>query len=463
MCTFFVEEPHSLANISCLHWANSSGFICVYLVAVGVIHQPTRSPVSDINPLFSGKVPEKIDKGGTARIFMVEEDAWRVADLLDAGQPFVKDVALARQMVETLSALDSLERKTFDNGMMDMGIVSLNVRTPKAALEYVENTLSEWFETVAEIEKRRGNLPYLIDRSLYPSGEIDWNQGLKKSDLDDWLTEIHGPGITDYPYRKARESSDEPLSGYYNRLLPVKFVLRMLAALTLNCESFDKDIGWDLETDESVQLSELRESSWQTASYAKESLQLFDKFFEGKGKTGAKISVGFPRKEEKSKERFVSQFVGSRRKNDLSGALFDMGFANMPTFLGMSTEEVFFTPFGWGFAMLENPIIDETEGWESGGKFAEEEVNYLLAHFKQNLPAEWEFMVSIAQMISGGINDATKMNAELISKRDWNRSKASVYRTGVLARMQELGLVDREKSGVEVTFVLTESGKDKLL
>ena len=425
-----------------------------------------------MNPLFSGKVPEKIDKGGTARIFMVEEEAWRVADLLDAEQPFVKDVELARQMVQTLHALDAFDRESpsASNPAVGAGPVftqlkSLDVRTPKAALEFVENTLSEWFEAVAEIEKRRGNLPYLIDRSLYPSGEVDWNQGLTKRDLEAWVAENHGPGITDYPYRKPVKSSDEPLSGYYNRLLPVKFVLRMLAALTLNCESFDKDHGWDLEIDETVKLSELRETSWQTASYAKETLQLFDKFFEAKGKTGAKISVGFPTKDEKSKERFVSQFVGSRRKNELTGALFDMGFANMPTFLGMSTEEVFFTPFGWRFAMLENPVIDETEGWADrwSGKFSEEEVDYLLAHFKENVPAEWEFMVSIAEMIRDGIDDATKMNTALISQREWNRSKASVYRTGVLARMQELGLVDREKSGVNVTFILTDSGKTKLL
>ena len=109
---------------------------------------------------------------------MVEEDAWRVADLLNPELSFVKDVALARQMVQTLHALDAFDREAFNDGMMDSGTVSLNVRTPKAALEFVENTLSEWFESVAEIEKRRGNLPYLIDRSLYPSGVIDWNQGL---------------------------------------------------------------------------------------------------------------------------------------------------------------------------------------------------------------------------------------------------------------------------------------------
>ena len=86
----------------------------------------------------------------------------------------------------------------------------------------------------------------------------------------------------------------------------------------------------------------------------------------------------------------------------------------------------------------------------------------MLAHFKQHVPAEWEFMLSIAEMIRDGTDNATKMNAALISQRGWNRSKASVYRTGVLARMQELGLVNREKSGVEVTFVLTESGKERL-
>ena len=428
--------------------------------------------------MFSGKLiyfqeySLKLHKEGTGRRFMTHHPGeairgaattpWRISDLIDPNEPFTQDVALARQMVQTLHALDAFDRESFNDGMMDSGTVSLNVRTPKAALEFIENTLSEWFETVADIEKGRGNLPYLIDRSLYPSGEVDWNQGLTKVDLDSWMGAY---GLGPYPFRKTVKASDEPLSGYYNRLLPVKFILRMMAMLSLTSDSYVKEDGWqeDYGMDETITLSELREKSWQTASYAKETLQLYDQFFEAKGKTGAKISVGFPTKDEKSKERFVSQFVGSRRKKELSGALFDMGFANISSFLGMSTEEVWFTQFGWAFAMMENPVIDEIEGWESGARFSEQEVDFLLAHFKQNVSAEWEFMVSIAEMIRDGTNDATKMNAVLISQRDWNRSKASVYRTGVLARMQELGLVDREKSGVNVTFILTDSGKTKLL
>ena len=405
---------------------------------------------------------------------MAEEDIWRVSDLLDSKQPFVEDVQLARQMVQTLHALDAFDRESFSDGMMNSGTVHLNVRTPKAALEFVENTLSEWFETVAEIEKRRGNMPYLIDRSLYPKGGLEWNQGLTIDSINSWTGDrgdLYEGYDDQYPFRNIWQVED-PLSGYYNRLLPVKFVLRVLAILTLNSESYDKETGWDIEAEfeEGVSLDTLREKAWESASFAKPALEEIGRKIGAD--RGAEISVGFPGGEtgtkiKKSKERFVSQFVGSKRKNELSGALFDMGFANMGGFgLGnifrYTSDEIWFTPMGWKFATMENPVIDQTDGWEDGNRFSNEEVSFLLAHFKKNIPAEWDFMVSIAEMIRNGINDANSMNAELIQENDWNQSKASVYRTGVLARMQELGLVEREKTGVEVKFVLTENGNNIL-
>ena len=393
---------------------------------------------------------------------MGEEDIWRVSDLLDEKhQPFAEDVKLARQMISTYNELRSLnsDRGRTGPGMWDN---IPDVRVPRQAIEFMENTLSEWFEVVAEIEVRRGNMPYLIDRGLYPEGQIDWNQGLKISDIQSWMDGSYmggsGSGIGDYPFMPPMALSSEPLSGYYNRILTVKYVLRMMAALTLSSDSFDRDNGWDIETDETVTLSDLREKSWKTASYAKDTLLLMDKLLESKGIEGPKVSVGFPTSDGKSKERFVSQFVGSRRKNELSGALFDMGFANIRSFLGMSTEEVWFTTFGWHFAMMENPVIDQTEGWEKGSRFSDEEVKFLLEHFRRNVPAEWAFMLRIAEEVRGGTNDALGINESLIKEYGWNKNKASVYRTGVIARMQELGLVDRAKSGTGVTFALTESG-----
>lgn len=395
---------------------------------------------------------------------MGEEDIWRVTDLLDEEhQPFVEDVKLARQMVSTYNEMQALNSRDVE-GYGSGNDWSVDVRIPRAAIEFMENTLSEWYETVAEIEKRRGNMPYLIDRSLYSSGQIDWNQGITKTAIDSWLEESDY-GIGNYPFLAPMSDSSEPLSGYFNRLLPVKFVLRLMVALTLSSDGFDKEDGWDegefhLDT---VTLEELREVSFQNSSYAKETLLLMDKLLDAKGSGGSKISVGFPTDDEKSKERFVSQFVGSTRKKVHSGALFDMGFVNKRGgFLGGWMDELWFTTFGWHFAMMENPVIDQIEGWEEGNRFSDEEVEFLLAHFKNNVSGEWEFMLSIAEMIKNGIDDATSMNAKLIRENEWNRSKASVYRTGAIARMQELGLVDREKTGVEVKFVLTENGNNLL-
>ena len=392
---------------------------------------------------------------------MTDEDIWRVADLLDyENEPFAEDVKLARQMLSTYSELQSLDSGSV--GFTPSGTRwSPEIRVPRQAIEFMENTLSEWFETIAEIEMRRGNMPYLIDRSLYPDGDIDWNQGLKRSDIESWMSDSPY-GIGEYPFMNPIKPSVEPLSGYFNRILTVKYVLRMMATLTLSSDSFDSKEGWDETTDETVKLSDLREKSWKTASYAKDTLLLMDKLLESKGIEGPKISVGFPNKDTKSKERFVSQFVGSRRKNELTGALFEMGFASVRSFMGMSTEEVWFTTFGWHFALMENPVLDQTEGWENGNRFSDDEVKFLLEHFRRNVPAEWDFILSIADMIRNGFNESPTINGHLIEKRGWNANKASVYRTGVIGRMQEMGLIQRIKSGTKVEFVLTESGESLL-
>ena len=51
------------------------------------------------------------------------------------------------------------------------------------------------------------------------------------------------------------------------------------------------------------------------------------------------------------------------------------------------------------------------------------------------------------------------LEESIIKNRDWGATKASMMRNGALSRMQELGLISREKQGREVTYSLTESGK----
>ena len=62
------------------------------------------------------------------------EVEWRVTDLLDPKEPFVNDVELAKQVIDTVSAIKNTETE---------------VRIPKAAIEFAQNTLSEWFEIIA--------------------------------------------------------------------------------------------------------------------------------------------------------------------------------------------------------------------------------------------------------------------------------------------------------------------------
>ena len=178
--------------------------------------------------------------------------------------------------------------------------------------------------------------------------------------------------------------SDEPLSGYYNRLFPVKFVMRMFTILILNSEAYDKENGWDpeMELDDQVSLSHLRDKSAQTAKYAREWLKQID--VDSGSERGSEYSTGFP-EDEKSRERFVAQFVGSKRKNKLSGAIFDIGFANIRSFMGiMNADDLYMTLQGWNFATLENPLLDSMDGWLKGIRFSEQESKFLLEHFEKN-------------------------------------------------------------------------------
>ena len=376
----------------------------------------------------------------------MREQEWLVPDLLDNEQPFIEDVNLARQIVETLDKIDKTE---------------IDVRVPKAAIEFAERTLSEWFEVIADIEKKRGNLPYLVDRSLYSAiydGEVlEWNQGLRRDDFETWLEDNDLMERFDqiFPRIKINDlaKSEQPLSGYYNRILPIKLTLRVMAAMAFAESHENEDWG-----DTDISLKSLREKSLNIAKYAREWLLHLD---ARSGSTkGSEISVGFPDNTEKAAERFVAQFVGSKRNKKLSGAIFEMGFVNISEFMGTLLDDLRFTNPGWQFAMMQNPIIDGgMEGWKeyinSGRRFSDDEIKFLIMHFKQNVPAEWKLINTISNLIDSGSNRPQALQEKLVGQYEWDKTKASQMRNGALSRMEELCLISRTKKGREVTYSLT--------
>ena len=400
--------------------------------------------------ICSGKKP-KHNIVGRYPVNMAKDSDWTISDLTDMkNQDFPHEVKIARELLEIINNIENTD---------------LDIRIPRASIEFIENTLSDYFEIIGEIEKKRGNLPYLIDRELYFAdkdnrGAPSWNQGLTIEEISTWLGEWGGSQISEYPFIKMNDvtKSDEPLSGYYNRLFPVKFVMRMFTILILNSEAYDKENGWDpaLELDDQVSLSHLREKSAQTAKYAREWLKQID--VDSGSERGSEYSTGFP-EDEKSRERFVAQFVGSKRKNKLSGAIFDIGFANIRSFMGiMNADDLYMTHQGWTFATLENPLLDSMDGWLKGIRFSEQESKFLLEHFEKNIPGEWKFLREVASLIQSGTNKPKTLENALINSRGWEKAHASIMKNGVLSRMQEMNLIRREKDGRNVTYHLTEQG-----
>jgi len=404
--------------------------------------------------ICSGKKP-KHNIVGRYPLNMAKDSDWTISDLTDMkNQDFPHEVKIARELLEIMNNIEKTD---------------LDIRIPRASIEFIENTLSDYFEIIGEIEKKRGNLPYLIDRELYFAnqgnrGAPSWNQGLTLEDISTWLGEWGGSQMGDYPFMQMNDvtKSDEPLSGYYNRLFPVKFVMRIFTILILNSEAYDKENGWDpaMELDDQVSLSHLRGKSAQTAKYAREWLKKID--VDSGSERGAEYSTGFP-EDEKSRERFVAQFVGSKRKNKLSGAIFDLGFANIRSFMGMmNADDLYMTHQGWTFATLENPLLDSMDGWLKGIRFSEQESKFLLKHFEKNIPGEWKFLKEVVSLIHSGTNKPKTLENALIKSRGWEKAHASIMKNGVLSRMQEMNLIGREKDGRNVTYHLTEKGLELL-
>ena len=72
-------------------------------------------------------------------------------------------------------------------------------------------------------------------------------------------------------------------------------------------------------------------------------------------------------------------------------------------------------------------------------------------------------MLQMADMIRNGKDRSNPIISELMDTRGWDKAKSSIMRTGVIARMQELGLIGRERSGVDITFMVTDFGNELLV
>ena len=80
---------------------------------------------------------------------------------------------------------------------------------------------------------------------------------------------------------------------------------------------------------------------------------------------------------------------------------------------------------------------------------------FLLKLIQKFNPAEFEFMGKITSWIEEGKNRPKSLDSSVSEEFEINSTEATLLRSGITARMLELGLISRIKEGREVTFLLT--------
>lgn len=266
---------------------------------------------------------------------------------------------------------------------------------------------------------------------------------------------LKAPSVfAEYPEDELSKGSDIPLDkwifGQFNKFLPVKAVCRALANLSL-------------QKNDGIQLEE----AWQEISGEAVKLSTFLKNLDlkNKYKFDHATATAFPQKvkfgQEKKMARFSNQFIGSvNKKGELSGFVYDLKFVNK---LDDGKEnKIALTKRGWEFAQLNNPVLDRLS--EKPARFSDEEIHFLIKHIKEYIPKDLFAFRTIKNLIENGSKTPENLDADLeknISNKRRNKltkGYLSTQRSGVVSRMVDLGLIKRERKGVNVTYQLTENG-----
>ncbi|MCP6727585.1 MAG: hypothetical protein KJI69_06255 [Patescibacteria group bacterium] len=239
--------------------------------------------------------------------------------------------------------------------------------------------------------------------------------------------------------------------GQYNKLLPVKANLRLMAHLLDQYR-------------EGIPLNELASVVFEIGPILGNYLWQVD--LKNKHHRDSKLSIAFPipgKKSEKSCARYINHFLARiDTKGQLSGLLVDLKLIDKT---GKDKALLTLTDVGWEFMMLSNPILDYYEE-NSKKKFSDEEKRLVLDHIVKFVPVENFAFQSILLAIKDKANTPDKMDSflqkdlSLIQDGNVTKSFLASQRSGAISRMADLDLVIRKRDGVKVSYSITDSGRE---
>jgi len=239
------------------------------------------------------------------------------------------------------------------------------------------------------------------------------------------------------------------LWGQVNKILPIKIGVRYLYA--------------NIDSQEWIELENYKQKTAKIAADLGELIRRYEK--EKNKKRNDKISAGLPKKRSfKSKERYKNHFLASIRKNNkLDGTLPFLKLVNLRKD-EKDTVSIGLTEEGLKFASLSNPVIDSANFDKS---LDSDEVNFYLNHISQNVKGEYYAIKWLLSILKNGINQREQINEKL--KEDFSQywdgvsdKVINTQRAGLMARMYELGLIEKQKQGIRVIYKITSEGKQFL-
>ena len=249
---------------------------------------------------------------------------------------------------------------------------------------------------------------------------------------------------------------DRWIFGQHNKLLPVKASVRALANLLQN-EPNPAGVLLDRASIEiaaaAVSLGEiLRSLDARSERHRDEA-----------------FAIAFPSSDpsnsDKSRLRYAGQFVGAMsRDGRMTGMLIDLKLVNHSPH---KSPRILLTEPGWKFALLPNPLIDGP-GRDSGCKFSADEIEFLMDHIAAAVPVEnFAFKTTLLAIESGddtpdALDSALKRYMPERKEKPFTDAFLTTQRAGVISRMADLGLVARNRTGSNVSYVATPRGKQFL-
>lgn len=246
---------------------------------------------------------------------------------------------------------------------------------------------------------------------------------------------------------------DRWIFGQYNKLLPAKASCRALAHLLIS-------------EPKGVLLEEAAQQIAEKAAALGDFLAHHDE--QNDIARDDALSTAFPstgKNSDKSRLRYANQFVASvNKQGQVSGLLIDLKLINSK---GRKGTRLMLTEIGWQFATMPNPILDGSQETPTQ-KFSEDERNFLLNHIAQSVPVEDFAYRAILTAILKGENTPDTVDAALLeyvpqdTDRSLSKSFLSSQRSGAISRIADLGLVERVRDGVRVSYIATDIGEKYL-